>query len=84
VLSFTVARGWIIQVDVIADPARLEQLDLSALELAPKDRPRRPGDHRSVPAARIGGSNRATDDSMSFQKKNATCLFSIAGHNVRW
>jgi RNA polymerase sigma factor (sigma-70 family) len=32
VLSFTVARGKIVQVDVIADPARLGQLDLSVLE----------------------------------------------------
>jgi RNA polymerase sigma-70 factor (ECF subfamily) len=32
VLSFTVVRGKIVQVDVIADPARLGQLDLSVLE----------------------------------------------------
>jgi RNA polymerase sigma factor (sigma-70 family) len=32
VLRFTVARGKIVQVDVIADPARLGQLDLSVLD----------------------------------------------------
>jgi RNA polymerase sigma-70 factor (ECF subfamily) len=32
VLSFTLARGKIAQVDVISDPARLGQLDLSALD----------------------------------------------------
>jgi RNA polymerase sigma factor (sigma-70 family) len=32
VLSFTLARGKIVQVDVIADPARLGQLDLSVLD----------------------------------------------------
>jgi RNA polymerase sigma-70 factor (ECF subfamily) len=32
VLLFTVARGKIVEVDVVADPARLGQLDLSVLE----------------------------------------------------
>ena len=32
VLSVTVTRGKIVQIDVIADPARLGRLDLSVLE----------------------------------------------------
>jgi len=31
-LSFTIAHGKIVQVDVIADPARLSQLDLAVLD----------------------------------------------------
>jgi RNA polymerase sigma-70 factor (ECF subfamily) len=30
-LSFTVTRGKIVQIDVVADPARLRQLDLAVL-----------------------------------------------------
>ncbi len=32
VLSFTITRGKIIQVNVIADPARLRELDLAVLK----------------------------------------------------
>ena len=31
-LSFTITRGKIVQIDVIADPARLRQLDLAVLK----------------------------------------------------
>jgi RNA polymerase sigma-70 factor (ECF subfamily) len=31
-LSFTLARGKIVQIDVVADPARLRELDLAVLE----------------------------------------------------
>jgi hypothetical protein len=31
VLRFTISRGKIVQVDVIADPARLSDLDLAVL-----------------------------------------------------
>jgi RNA polymerase sigma factor (sigma-70 family) len=32
VLGFTVARGMIVEIDILADPARLRRLDLSALD----------------------------------------------------
>jgi RNA polymerase sigma-70 factor (ECF subfamily) len=32
VMGFTVARGKIVEIDVLADPARLRQLDLSVLD----------------------------------------------------
>jgi RNA polymerase sigma-70 factor (ECF subfamily) len=32
VVGFTVARGKIVEIDVLADPARLRQLDLAVLE----------------------------------------------------
>jgi hypothetical protein len=32
VLTFTITRGKIAQVDVIADPARLRELDLAVLD----------------------------------------------------
>jgi hypothetical protein len=32
VLGFTVARGKIVEIDILADPARLSRLDLSALD----------------------------------------------------
>ena len=32
VLTFTITRGKIVQIDVVADPARLDQLDLAVLE----------------------------------------------------
>jgi hypothetical protein len=31
VLSFTITRGKIVQIDVVADPARLRQLELAVL-----------------------------------------------------
>ena len=31
-LSFTITRGKIVQIDVIADPARLRQIDLAVLK----------------------------------------------------
>ncbi len=32
VLGFTIAGGRIVQIDILADPQRLERLDLSAVE----------------------------------------------------
>jgi hypothetical protein len=32
VLGFTIARGKIVEIDAIADPARLRQLDLAILD----------------------------------------------------
>jgi hypothetical protein len=32
VMGFTVKRGKIVEIDVVADPARLRQLDLSVLD----------------------------------------------------
>ena len=34
-LSFTITRGKIVEIDVIADPERLRQLDLAVLGEAP-------------------------------------------------
>lgn len=36
VLSFTIANGKIVQADIIADPARLRELDLAILERQPR------------------------------------------------
>jgi RNA polymerase sigma-70 factor, ECF subfamily len=32
VIGFTIARGRIVEMDILADPERLERLDLSAVE----------------------------------------------------
>jgi RNA polymerase sigma-70 factor, ECF subfamily len=33
VMAFTVTRGKIVEIDVLADPARLRQLDLAVLDV---------------------------------------------------
>jgi RNA polymerase sigma-70 factor (ECF subfamily) len=32
VLGFTIANGKIVEIDILADPARLDRLDLSAVQ----------------------------------------------------
>jgi hypothetical protein len=61
VLGFTVRRGKIVEIDILADRARLRQLDLAVLDhqrAAPRPRRRDPTSRRTGPNASMSPARR--------------------------